>query len=107
MPLAVLKQMAAKLFNQNGGARAAAKHGSKHTAVHTGSSWGMMVGLFVGALVVLLLKAWLVQWTYNYIAPKLIMSHNSQTMDAVMQNFQPLTYTNSLAFVILVNSLVN
>jgi len=57
---------------------------------------------FFVILVVFLIKAWLVQWSYNWIMPKLIYNINGLQSD-----FRRLSYMESIIVVILFNNLFN
>ena len=57
---------------------------------------------FLVILVVFLIKAWLVQWSYNWIMPKLIYNINGKNSD-----FRKLSYMESIIVVILFNNLFN
>ena len=53
-------------------------------------------------LMVFLIKAFLVQWSYNWIMPKLIYNINGK-----QDNFRQLSYMESIIVVILFNNLFN
>ena len=57
---------------------------------------------FLVILVVFLIKAWLVQWSYNWIMPKLIYNINGKNSD-----FRKLSYMEAIIVVILFNNLFN
>ena len=57
---------------------------------------------FLVILVVFLIKAWLVQWSYNWIMPKLIYNVNGKQGD-----FRRLSYMEAIIVVILFNNLFN
>ena len=58
------------------------------------------MNLFFMMVLIFLIKAWLVQWSYNYIMPKLIYNMTGQTKD-----FRKLSYMESIIVVILFNNL--
>ena len=57
---------------------------------------------FLVILVVFLIKAFLVQWSYNWIMPKLIYNINGLQSD-----FRKLSYMEAIIVVILFNNLFN
>tara|TARA_B100001123_G_C14739829_1_gene800464 strand:+ start:322 stop:552 length:231 start_codon:yes stop_codon:yes gene_type:complete len=57
---------------------------------------------FLVILVVFLIKAWLVQWSYNRIMPKLVYNVNGKQGD-----FRRLSYMEAIIVVILFNNLFN
>ena len=57
---------------------------------------------FLVILVVFLIKAWLVQWSYNRIMPKLVYNINGKQGD-----FRRLSYMEAIIVVILFNNLFN
>ena len=57
---------------------------------------------FLVILLVFLIKAWLVQWSYNWIMPKLIYNINGK-----QGNFRKLSYIEAIIVVILFNNLFN
>ena len=57
---------------------------------------------FLVILVVFLIKAWLVQWSYNWIMPKLVYNVNGK-----QGNFRRLSYMEAIIVVILFNNLFN
>ena len=57
---------------------------------------------FLVILVVFLIKAWLVQWSYNWIMPKLVYNVNGKQGD-----FRRLSYMEAIIVVILFNNLFN
>jgi len=59
-----------------------------------------LLGFFV-IMLLLILKAFLVQYTYNTIAPKLIKNAGGE-----IDNFRQLNFVESLLFIILVHSLL-
>jgi len=61
------------------------------------SSFEVLVLLFL----VLLIKSTLIYYTYNTIAPKLI----SNIQDKPVQSFRPLSFSESIMFMILANNL--
>ena len=58
------------------------------------------LNLFFMMVFIFLIKAWLVQWSYNSIMPKLIYNMGNQTKD-----FRKLSYMESIIVVILFNNL--
>ena len=52
-------------------------------------------------LLCLLLKAWIVQWSYNEVRPRLVANSGSTA-----EKFRPLTYYEALLVVILFTFLV-
>lgn len=61
-----------------------AKHGAKG-----------YLGAFVFVLIMFLIKVWLVQYSYNYVAPRL------------MESSSELSYTDAVFLVILFNNLMH
>ena len=57
---------------------------------------------FFVILMVFLIKAWLVQWSYNWIMPKLIYNLNGK-----QSSFRKLSYMEAIIVVILFNNLFN
>ena len=57
---------------------------------------------FLVILLVFLIKAFLVQWSYNTIMPKLIYNINGKQSD-----FRQLSYMEAIVVVILFNNLFN
>ena len=57
--------------------------------------------LMVFGLIFLLLKAWIVQWSYNQVWPRLVANSGSTA-----EKFRPLTYYEALLVVILFTFLV-
>ena len=57
--------------------------------------------LMVFGLVFLLLKAWIVQWSYNQVWPRLVANSGSTA-----EKFRPLTFYEALLVVILFTFLV-
>ena len=57
---------------------------------------------FLVILMVFLIKAFLVQWSYNWIMPKLIYNVNGKRGD-----FRRLSYMEAIIVVILFNNLFN
>ena len=58
------------------------------------------MNLFIMMVLVFLIKAWLVQWSYNYIMPKLTYNMGNKTND-----FRKLSYMESIVVVRLFNNL--
>jgi len=77
---------------QKGGAKAVMQPGN-------GMNFLFLFGI---ALISLLIRAWLVQVTYNSVAPKLGENHGVDS-----RNFRPLTLMEAILLVILVQNLVN
>tara|TARA_B100001094_G_C17629256_1_gene529677 strand:+ start:33 stop:263 length:231 start_codon:yes stop_codon:yes gene_type:complete len=57
---------------------------------------------FFVIIAVFLIKAFLVQWSYNWIMPKLIYNINGENSD-----FRKLSYMEAIIVVILFNNLFN
>ena len=60
------------------------------------------MNLFFMMVLIFLIKAWLVQWSYNYIMPKLTYNMGNKTND-----FRKLSYMESIVVVILFNNLLS
>ena len=60
------------------------------------------IQFFFVILLVFLIKAFLVQWSYNWIMPKLIYNINGKQGD-----FRRLSYMEAIIVVILFNNLFN
>ena len=60
------------------------------------------IQFFFVILLVFLIKAFLVQWSYNWIMPKLIYNINGKQGD-----FRRLSYMEAIVVVILFNNLFN
>ena len=56
--------------------------------------------MITAGIFIILLKAFAVQWSYNLIWPKLVRNNGGDT-----RNFKPLTFYESLVFVILISFL--
>jgi len=56
--------------------------------------------MITAGVFIILLKAFAVQWSYNLIWPKLVRNNGGDT-----RNFKPLTFYESLVFVILISFL--
>lgn len=77
---------------QGGGAKA---------VMASGNGMNALV-LFSIALLALLLRAFIVQLAYNGVGPKLMENHGVDPT-----NFRPLTFMESILFVILIQNLFN
>ena len=97
MPLKLARKLIGNL--QTGGAPKG--HNVRAQAVSTGSMYG---AAFVLAFIILLVKAWLVQVSYNYVMPHLLVSLGEQDK---LQRFKDIQYVDALALVILASSLVS
>ena len=56
--------------------------------------------MITAGVFIILLKAFAVQWSYNFIWPKLVRNNGDDT-----RNFKPLTFYEALVFVILISFL--
>jgi len=65
-------------------------------------SGNMQTFLFV--FVIFFIKVYLVQFSYNYVAPKL-MSDFGNKLDKNQKQFEPMTFTQAIFLVILANNL--
>ena len=66
-----------------------------------GGKKGETINIFLLALTIFILKVFLVYYSYNHIAPKLI----SNFQDKPVENFKPLSFLEASIFVILANNL--
>ena len=66
-----------------------------------GGKKGETINIFLLALTIFILKTFLVYYSYNHIAPKLI----SNIQDEPVKNFKPLSFFEAAIFVILANNL--
>jgi len=66
-----------------------------------GGKKGETINIFFIMLTIFILKVFLVYYSYNKIAPKLI----SNFQDKPLKNFRPLTMIEASIFVILANNL--
>jgi len=66
-----------------------------------GGEKGETINIFLLALTIFILKVFLVYYSYNHIAPKLI----SNFQDKPVENFKPLSFLEAAIFVILANNL--
>ena len=61
---------------------------------------------FLFVFVVFFIKVYLVQFSYNLVAPKLIGDFNRSTsVDNNQKQFEPMTFTQAIFLVILANNL--
>jgi len=74
------------------------KSASKKLMKECNESPWLLMGL---GLLCLLLKAWIVQWSYNQVWPRLVTNSGSTS-----ETFKPLTYYEALLVVILFTFLV-
>ena len=87
----VLSNYGMKLI-QKGGAKAMMVRG-------TGINF---LAVFAVALLALMIRSYLVQLTYNAVAPKLV-----ENLGVSSENFRPITFMESILLVILVQNLLN
>jgi len=66
-----------------------------------GGKKGETINIFSLMLTIFILKVFLVYYSYNNIAPKLISNYQ----DKQVENFRPLTFFEAAIFVILANNL--
>jgi len=66
-----------------------------------GGKKGETINIFFLMFTIFIIKVFLVYYSYNHIAPKLI----SNIQDEPVKNFRPLTFVESAIFVILANNL--
>jgi len=66
-----------------------------------GGKKGETINIFFLMLTIFILKVFLVYYSYNNIAPKLISNYQ----DKQVENFRPLTFFEAAIFVILANNL--
>ena len=59
------------------------------------------INILALAFTIFIIKVFLVYYSYNHIAPKLI----SNIQDETVKNFKPLTFFEAAIFVILANNL--
>ena len=61
---------------------------------------------FLFVFVIFFIKVYLVQFSYNLVAPKLIGDFNRSTsVDNNQKQFEPMTFTQAIFLVILANNL--
>ena len=58
---------------------------------------------FLFVFVIFFIKVFLVQFSYNYVAPKLIGDFSNSKRDD--KQFEPMSFTQAIFFVILFNNL--
>jgi hypothetical protein len=78
--------------------------GMKNTQV----SSGQFLFLFITFLILILIKAFIVYLGYNYMAPRIMYSlsiDNKMTFEEIQSRFHPITFVESVIFVILMNTL--
>ena len=63
---------------------------------------GDNVQIFLFVFVVFFIKVYLVQFSYNYIGPKLMEDFGNVSRD---KQFEPMTFTQAIFLVILFNNL--
>lgn len=63
---------------------------------------GDNVQIFLFVFVVFFIKVYLVQFSYNYIAPKLMSDFGNLSRD---KQFEPMSFTQAIFLVILFNNL--
>ena len=66
-----------------------------------GRKKGETINIFLLMLTIFVIKVFLVYYSYNHIAPKLI----SNFQDKPVENFKPLSFLEASIFVILANNL--
>jgi len=63
---------------------------------------GDNIQIFLFVFVVFFIKVYLVQFSYNYIAPKLMADFGNVSRD---KQFEPMSFTQAIFLVILFNNL--
>lgn len=78
--------------------------GMKNTEV----SSGKFIFLLITFLILILIKAFIVYLGYNYMAPRIMYSlsiEKNMTLEQIQSRFHPITFVESVIFVILMNTL--
>jgi hypothetical protein len=78
--------------------------GGKNIGVMQPKETNFFLLLFV-ILIYLLIKGLIVYIAYNYMVPKLMYSLSKKTMEEIVKEFRPISYTESILLVILFNTL--
>lgn len=101
-----LVQNITELFNNNNGSMNGGKFNNTNSTFSQNKNKNFLVMLLV-TLLFLLLKGLIVYLTFNFMAPKLIHSlvKPNDSLEHIEANFKQLSYTDSILFVILFNTL--
>jgi len=101
-----LVQNITELFNNNNGLMNGGKMNNSNATFSQNKNKNFLVMLLV-TLLFLLLKGLIVYLTFNFMAPKLIHSlvKPNDSIEHIEANFKQLSYTDSILFVILFNTL--